>query len=254
MNLLLTYIWSFWCYLILTIIFIICAPIGIFISFFSSNLFSIYTFYLSKLILLLIGVRVKVHGNFPISHKNPFIYIANHSSYLDPVLNCYLINKKYKYLAKSEVLDWPFFGPVVKKHLIAVKREKKESRTNSMSSMKENILNGYSIVIYPEGGWKDENSNHPYDIKPNELLNQFRNGAFRLAINTNTDIIPVSMCNVKNIHSSDTMLFRPGKVILCIHKPIKSQNFLNDENGIKDLNNKCYSLIYKDLLKYENRK
>ena len=96
-----------------------------FYFFFSSNLFSIYTFYLSKLILLLIGVRVKVHGNFPISHKNPFIYIANHSSYLDPVLNCYLINKKYKYLAKSEVLDWPFFGPVVKKHLIAVKREKR---------------------------------------------------------------------------------------------------------------------------------
>ena len=120
--------------------------------------------------------------------------------------------------------------------------------------IQENILNGYSIVIYPEGGWKDENSNHPYDIKPNELLNQFRNGAFRLAINTNTDIIPVSMCNVKNIHSSDTMLFRPGKVILRIHKPIKSQNYLNDENGIKDLNNKCYSLIYKDLLKYENRK
>ena len=101
-----------------------------------------------------------------------------------------------------------------------------------MSSMKENILNGYSIVIYPEGGWKDENSNHPYDIKPNELLNQFRNGAFRLAINTNTDIIPVSMCNAKNIHSSDTMLFKPGKVILCIHKPIKSQNFLNDETKI----------------------
>ena len=62
------------------------------------------------------------------------------------------------------------------------------------------------------------------------------------------------MCNAKNIHSSDTMLFRPGKVVLCIHKPIKSQKFLNDENGIKDLNNKCYSLIYKDLLKYENRK
>jgi len=251
---LLTYIWSFWCYLVLTIIFIICAPIGIFISFFSTSIFSIYTFYLAKLILLLIGVRVKVYGDFPIKNNNPYIYIANHSSYLDPVLNCYLINKKYKYLAKSEVLDWPLFGSLVKKHLVAVKREKKESRSNSMTSMKKNILNGYSIVIYPEGGWKDENSNHPYDIKANELLNQFRNGSFRLAISTNTDIVPVSMINAKNIHSSDTMLFKPGKVIIHIHNPINVEKYSDDEEGINDLNNKCYSVIYKDLLNYENRK
>tara|TARA_B100000902_G_scaffold201713_1_gene192205 strand:- start:200 stop:958 length:759 start_codon:yes stop_codon:yes gene_type:complete len=252
MKLLFIYLWSFWCYLVLTIFFIIGAPIGILVSFISPNLFSFYTFYLAKIILLSIGVRVVVHGDFPPKKKNPYIYISNHSSYLDPVLNCYLMKRKYKYLAKSEVLSWPLFGSVVKKHIIAVKRELKESRFNSMSLMKDNILNGYSIVLYPEGGWKDESNEHPYDIQPNEILNKFRNGAFRLAISSKTNIIPISLCNAKKIHSSDTMLFHPGKVIIYIHKEIDSKRFLMNEEGIKGLNQKCYSIIYKDLIKHDN--
>ena len=252
MKLLFIYLWSFWCYLVLTIFFIIGAPIGVLVSFISPNLFSFYTFYLAKVILLSIGVRVVVHGEFPPKKKTPYIFIANHSSYLDPVLNCYLMKRKYKYLAKSEVLSWPLFGSFVKKHLIAVKREHKESRFNSMSSMEENILNGYSIVLYPEGGWRNETNEHPYDIKPNEVLNQFRNGAFRLAIGTRTNIIPISLCNAKKIHSSDTMLFHPGKVIIYIHKEIDPKEFLMNEEGIKDLNQKCYSIIYNNLIKHDN--
>ena len=252
MKLLFIYLWSFWCYFILTILFIVAAPIGVLLSFISANFFSFYTFYLAKVVLFLIGVRVVVFGDFPPKKKSPYIYIANHSSYLDPVLNCYLMRRKYKYLAKSEVLSWPLFGSVVKKHMIAVKRELKDSRLNSMSLMKDNILNGYSIVLYPEGGWKDESNEHPYDIKPNETLNQFRNGAFRLAIGSRTNIIPISLCNAKKIHSSDTMLFRPGKVIIYIHKEIDPKGFLMNEEGIKSLNQKCYSIIYKDLIKYDH--
>ena len=252
MSLVIDYIWSFWCYFIITIIFIIVAPLGVFLSVFFSNIFSFYTFYLAKLVLFLIGVRIVVHGEFPIKSDQPVIYIANHSSYLDPVLNCYLMIRKYKYLAKAEVLNWPIFGLIVRRILIPVKREKKESRSNSINLMKKNILNGYSIVLYPEGGWKDANSTHPYDIKPNIVLNQFRNGAFRLSIDTQTKIIPISFCNAKGIHCSDTMLFNPGKVIVHIHKAINPKDFSMDEEGISRLNNKCYSIIYKDLIKYEN--
>ena len=108
-----------------------------------------------------------------------------------------------------------------------------------MHLMKDNILNGYSIVLYPEGGWKDEYNTHPYDIKPNVILNQFRNGAFRLAINSQTKIVPVSLCNAKKIHSSETMLFHPGKVIVHINKAINPKDFLMNEEGVQELNHKC---------------
>ena len=174
MKIFLSYIWNFWCYLMIVLIFIISAFIGLFISIFSHDLFAFFTFYLSKVITFVLAVKTVVHGNFPIKDNESYIYIANHASYLDPVFTTYLIRKKHKYLGKAEILNWPIFGFVVKKYLVAVKRELKKSRSQSMDLMKKNLLNGFSIVLYPEGGWKDESQKHPYEIKPNKILENLR--------------------------------------------------------------------------------
>ena len=252
MSLLFSYIWSLWCYSILIVIFIISVPIGLFLSWASSDFFCFFTFYLAKVIFFLIGVRVIVKGNFPIKSKEPVIYIANHSSYLDPVFTSFLVKKKHKYLGKEEVLSWPIFGSVVKKHMVAVKRELKESRSTSMNLMRDTILQDYSIILYPEGGWKDDaEQEHPYDIKQNTILNKFRNGAFRLAIDTKTKIIPISICKANKIHCSETMRFVPGKVIIYISNAIQTNNLSMKEKDIINLNEKSYSIIYNNLMKHE---
>jgi len=243
------YIWTFWCYFSLTIIFILSVPIGLFLSFVSSSLFACFTFYLAKIILFFIGSKIIVHGKFPIESKDPVIYIANHASYLDPVLTSYLVKKKYKYLGKEEVLSWPIFGTVVKRHMVAVKRELKTSRFDSMDLMKESLAQGYSIILYPEGGWKDDNRKHPYNIKPNAILNQFRNGAFRLAIDSKVKIVPITLCNANKIHSSETMMFSPGKVVIFIHNKLETKDLSLEDKDIQELNNKCYSIIYNNLIK-----
>ena len=84
------------------------------------------------------------------------------------------------------------------------------------------------------------------------MLNQFRNGAFRLSIDSQTQIVPISLCNAKGIHSSDTMLFKPGKVTIKIHKAINPKDLSVNEEDISKLNKKCYSIIYKDLIKYDH--
>ena len=67
-------------------------------------------------------------------------------------------------------------------------------------------------------------------------------------------IIPISLCNIQEIHSSNTMMFKPGQVIIRIHKPIDPKDYSLTDEGIKALNEKCYSIIYKVLIKYDNRK
>ena len=62
------------------------------------------------------------------------------------------------------------------------------------------------------------------------------------------------MSNVHEIHSSNTMMFKPGKVVIKIHDPIDPQEFKFNEEGVNALNKKCYSIIYNDLIKYDNRK
>ena len=254
MKTLFLYIWNFWCYSIMIIIFIVSALIGLFLSLFSSTLFFFFTFFLARLIIFILGIKTVVYGDYPIRDNDSYIYIANHSSYLDPVFTTYLIKNRHKYLGKAEILKWPIFGFVVKNYTIAVKRELKKSRSKSMDLMKKSLFSGFSIVLYPEGGWKDENQNHPYDIKPNEILNKFRNGAFRLSIDSQKKIVPISLCNAHMIHSSDSMMFKPGKVIINIHKPIDPLDYPLTDEGIRNLNERCYSIIYNDLMKYDNRR
>ena len=254
MKILLSYIWNVWCYSAMFFLFIISACIGLFLSIFFPSFFSFFTFYLAKVITFFLAVKTIIHGDFPIKDNESYIYISNHASYLDPVFTTYLIKNRHKYLGKAEILNWPIFGFVVKKYVIAVKRELKKSRSRSMDLMKKNLSDGFSIVLYPEGGWKDESQKHPYDIKPNKILNQFRNGAFRLSIDSQKKIIPISLCNVHEIHSSNTMMFKSGQVIMKIHEPIDPKDYPFSEEGVKALNEKCYSIIYKDLIKYDSRK
>ena len=253
MKVVFIYVWTIVSYILVTLIFLISAPIGLFLTLISPSSFFFFTFYLARLIAFLLGVRTIIQGNFP-KDDDTYIYISNHSSYLDPVFTTYLIKKKHKYLGKAEILSWPIFGFVVKKYLIPVKREEKKSRSNSMDLMKETLFNGYSIVLYPEGGWKDDHQKHPYDIKPNSTLNQFRNGAFRLSIETNKKIVPISLSNIQKIHSSDSMMFSPGKVVLNIHDPIDPEGLTSSDEDVMSLNKKCYSIIYNDLIKYDYRK
>ena len=254
MKILFSYIWNFWCYFIMTIIFIFSSFIGLCLSVISSNAFFLFTFYLAKIIAFVLAVKTTVHGKFPINDNESYIYISNHASYLDPIFTTYLIKKKHKYLGKAEILNWPIFGFVVKQYVVAVKRELKKSRSESMALMKKSLLNGFSIVLYPEGGWKDEEKQHPYDIEPNTILNPFRHGAFRLSLESQKKIVPITLCNVHEIHSSDTMMFKSGEVIIKIHKPIDPRDYPLNDKGIKALNEKCYSIIYKDLIEYDSRK
>ena len=51
---------------------------------------------------------------------------------------------------------------------ISVKRESKESRNRGYEEMKKSISEGYSIILFPEGGWRnkgDKKSKNPYNLK-----------------------------------------------------------------------------------------
>ena len=94
MRVLFLYVWNFWCYFSMSVVFIISAIIGLLLSFFSDKLFSYFVFFLAKLIVFLLGVKTKIYGDYPLEDNDSYIYIANHSSYLDPVFTTYLIKKQ----------------------------------------------------------------------------------------------------------------------------------------------------------------
>ena len=248
-------IWTYWSFFATVLVFILVLPLNLFLVFFlgtfGRNIFVRYSRHIGNILIFLFGMKKEISGFYPFKHTKPCVYIANHKSYLDVIIIASLIPHKLKYLGKAEVFNWPLFGFFAKySGQIPVKREDKDSRQQGYELMKKAIDDGFSIILFPEGGWKnngDSNSANPYDLKEHTLLQKFRNGAFRLALEKETPIIPITLLNAQERFSDITMKVTPGKIKIHVFDLIDSKIFRESI----DLNHKCYNLMLGKLKEYK---
>ena len=116
--------------------------------------------------------------------------------------------------------------------------------------MKESIDDGFSIILFPEGGWRhsgDEKHPNPYGFEREKILNPFRNGAFRLAIEKSVPIVPIAFLNAGERFSSKTMKIIPGSIKVFIFNLVYTK--INDDPLV--VNKICYNMIYKKLKEYK---
>lgn len=255
MNILIS-IWTYWCFFITFFVFLFFLPLNLILVFcFGSKgreIFVRYNHYVGKLLLLLYGMYKDIKGSFPFMHHTPCVYIANHKSYLDVIIIASLVSQKIKYLGKAEVFDWPLVGLFSRySGQIPVKREDKNSRNKAYETMKKSIDEGYSIILFPEGGWRndgDKNHPNPYSFTKEKILNPFRNGAFRLAIEKSVPIVPIALLNAGHRFSSKTMKIIPGKIGIYVFDLLYTKK--NDNPLI--VNEKCYNMIYEKLNEFNS--
>jgi len=94
-----------------------------------------------------LGLRMKVEGT---PNPGPCLYVANHISYIDPVV--VLMHVDANVVAKAEILRWPLVGyGAYLVGTIFVKREEKSSRLEAANTISETLHNGKSILVFPEG-------------------------------------------------------------------------------------------------------
>lgn len=115
-----------------------------------------------------------------INRDRPHIYIANHGSYLDAIAVCIGIPQPFSPLGKIEMARIPVFGWIYSRMVIMIDRQSKESREKSVETLKVEINAGQSILIFPEGTMN----------KSERPLGAFYDGAFRIALETQTAIQP----------------------------------------------------------------
>lgn len=100
-----------------------------------------------RLLTRVLGIKLRVHGT--LATTAPVLYVSNHTSYLDiPVLGALI---PAAFVAKAEVADWPFFGPLAKLQQ-TVFIERKASRVADQSGgLREKLQKGQSLILFPEG-------------------------------------------------------------------------------------------------------
>lgn len=200
----------------------------------------------SRVILFLDFIGLKRLEPNPELHDGPYVICANHSSYLDIILMYRILpKKKFLFIGKSELLSWPIINIFFKKLDIAVNRKKRSSGMQSIIRAKKELQNGWSIVIFPEGGIPE---NAP-------ILNPFKNGAFKLAVETGTPILPITIIDNWRLFNSAPLLTgqaSPGISRLIVHKPISTKGM--DKKDLIHLRQQTFDTINAPLLKYVNTK
>lgn len=170
--------------------------------------------------LFLVGIRLKVVGMEQLKSNQSYVIIGNHRSALDFIVNAAAFPGIYRYLAKQELLRVPVFGWVVKKMCLIVDRKDAMSRARSILNLKQQLQEGWSVFIYPEGSRN----------KTSEPLAPFYDGAFRLAIETGAPLAIQTLVNIQNISGPKGFSgLQPGKLEIIWDEPIETTQLQLDQ-------------------------
>jgi 1-acyl-sn-glycerol-3-phosphate acyltransferase len=152
--------------------------------------------------LFVIGVR---HHNIiesPVDPNKHYVFVANHISYIDiPLIFQGIRKNHFRVLGKIEMSKIPVFGLLYRLAVVLIDRTSAKSRAKSIAKLQEVLNQNISIFIFPEGTFNE--SGNP--------LKQFYDGAFRIAIETQTPIKPIVFLDAVNrMHYKSIFSITPG--------------------------------------------
>lgn len=153
--------------------------------------------------LPLTGCPLRVLGKENFKAGETYIVTCNHNSMMDVPLSSPYIPGPNKTIAKKSLARIPVFGQFYSKGSVLVDRKNENSRRESYIQMKKVLQQGIHMCIYPEGTRN----------KTGKRLAPFHGGAFRLAAETRTPIIPAVILNTgKVLPANRFFLFLPHRL------------------------------------------
>ncbi len=179
----------------------------------------------------LVPMLVTVKGRENIKPQTSYIIVSNHQSVFDIFLVYGWMGLDIKWVMKKELRKIPGigFGSAKVGHIF-LDRSHKRAAVESLAHAKRKLVNGTSVVIFPEGTRSKTGT-----------PGSFKRGAFRLALDLNLPLLPVTLLNTNKIMPSGTLNILPGRVKMVIHKPIDVNGF--SESNMKDLIDKTRDQI-----------
>ncbi len=194
----------------------------------------------SYLFFTLIGDSIKIIGKSKINPNKRFVVVANHQSFLDIPMIFATLPFYVKPLARSDYGKIPFFGFIYRNATVPVDRASLSSKRDSYKKMREVMEKEHTnIFIFPEGSFNETE----------EILKPFFDGAFRIAKETETEILPLIFPDTcKRWHYSSFWAWSPGISRSFVLDPIPIETINN--LSTKDLNHFVFEKMeraYKSL-------
>ena len=179
----------------------------------------------SKIILIGMGFNYSIEGDEVFEDGKSYMLVANHTSMTDIMLMLIAVkNHPFVFVGKKELAKIPLFGFIYKRVCILVDRSSSKSRYQVFERAQKRIHQGLSICIFPEGGVPEEHI----------VLDSFKDGAFRIAIEHGLPIVPMVFFDNKKRFSYTFFSGTPGKMRAKIYPIIETKGkTLEDRNALK---------------------
>lgn len=235
-------LWRIWFYVLMAI------PILIMFPFLVLSILteSVYPYFFkmariwAKFILFGMGFRYKVDKEQEMEYRKSYMIVANHTSMADIMLMLALTKNPFVFVGKKELSKIPLFGFFYKRSCILVDRNSSKSKMEVFDLAQKRINQGLSICIFPEGGVPDDES---------ILLDTFKDGAFRLAVDHGIPIAPITFADNKKRFSYTFFSGSPGLMRVKMHHHVATSGTNVDRKVIRE---EVREIIYSQLLQFES--
>jgi len=231
-------IWRIWFYILMGLPIIIMLPFLLIFS--SSEKFYSQYFYCTRIwaktILYGMGFIPKKISSAELVEGNSYMFVANHSSIIDIMMMLAVIDHPFVFVGKKELTKIPLFGFFYKRTCIVVDRGNQKSRLRVLGEAQRRLNQGNSICIFPEGGVPED--------KTIEMA-VFKDGAFRLAIDHEIPIVPVTFHDNKKRFSYTFFSGSPGFMRARVHETISTLH--KTQTDKRDLKKQTFEIMLAEL-------
>ncbi|MBI4521643.1 MAG: 1-acyl-sn-glycerol-3-phosphate acyltransferase, partial [Gemmatimonadetes bacterium] len=164
----------------------------------------------SQLALRLSGLPLRVTGGEHLEQAGAAVFVANHASYIDPLVLSAVLPSEFRFIAKHALTSYPVIGTVIRRaqHL-TIDTADLSRRLAGADELTRTLRGGMSLAVFPEGGFF-----RPPGVRP------FRLGAFRATVDAGRPVVPIALHGTRRVLPSDTVLLRRSPIEVTIGAPL----------------------------------
>lgn len=166
-----------------------------------------------RVILWFSGAKVTTIGMEKIPKDQPVLYVANHRSYFDILLISVRNHDLTGFVAKKEMDKFPILNIWMRYiYCLFLDRENIREGMKTILQAIENVKNGISMVIFPEG--TRNKVDNDLDMLP------FHDASFKIAQRSGCAVVPIAINNSSDIFENHIPKLKPCKVVMEYCDPI----------------------------------
>jgi len=218
---------------------LLCSPFLILPILFSRKYLHVTFFFIRVWVYLFgytTGIIFKAYNKQVVDRNKSYVFVINHTSFLDTCAIPIAIPAPLVALGKAELKKIPIFSTIVSRWTVWVDRSSVESRKKSSLELMKILKGGTSILVAPEG--TRNNTDEP--------LLPFRYGPFRLAIESQINILPVVIHNADKRMKRGSLLLQPGSVTTHCLPEISVQG--KTDQDIEEITQQTHELMRAKIL------